>query len=50
MILQPYTGLMKIYTNHSIVLAGSTAVVEHKDKNQAAMLETAVVTRLTRYI
>ncbi len=30
-----YTGLIKVYTNQTNVLEGSTAVVEHKDKEQA---------------
>jgi hypothetical protein len=36
MIVQLYKGLMKIYTNQTNIYEGSTAVVEHKDKDQAA--------------
>jgi hypothetical protein len=41
MILQLYKGLMKVYTNQSGIYKGSTAVVEHQDKDQAARLEIA---------
>ena len=36
-----YKGLVKIYANQSSTLTGGTAVVEHKDKDQAAGLELA---------
>ncbi len=32
---------MKVYTNQTNIYEGSTAVVEHKDKDQAAGLEIA---------
>jgi hypothetical protein len=41
MTVQLYKGLMKVYTNQTIVYEGSTAVVEHKNKDQAAVLEIA---------
>jgi hypothetical protein len=41
MIVQLYKGLMKIYTNQMNIYKGSNAVVEHKDKDQAARLEIA---------
>jgi hypothetical protein len=41
MIVQLYTGLMKVYTNQTNMYEGSTAVVKHKDKDQAAGLEIA---------
>ncbi len=34
MIVQLYKGLMKVYMNHTIIFEGSTAMVEHKDKDQ----------------
>jgi hypothetical protein len=40
-IVQLYRGLMKVYVNQSGVYEGSTAVLEHQDKNQAAGLEMA---------
>jgi hypothetical protein len=36
-----YKGLMKKYTNHMKIYEGSTAVVEHKDKDQVVGLEIA---------
>jgi hypothetical protein len=39
MIIQLYKGLMKVYTNQSGIYKGGVAVVEHKDKDQAAGLE-----------
>jgi hypothetical protein len=39
MIVQLYKGLMKIYTIQMNIYEGSTAVVEHNDKDQAAGLE-----------
>jgi hypothetical protein len=41
MTVQLYKGLMKVYTNQSGIYKGSTAFVEHKDKDQAAGLEIA---------
>jgi hypothetical protein len=41
MIVQLYKGLMKVYTNQSGIYEGSTAVVEHKDKDKTAGLEIA---------
>lgn len=40
-IVQVYKGLMKVYTNQSGVYKGGVAVVEHRDKDQAAELEIA---------
>jgi hypothetical protein len=40
-IVQLYRGLMKVYVNQSGVYEGATAVVEHRDKDQAAGLEMA---------
>ncbi len=40
-IVQLYRGMMKVYVNQSGVYEGSTAVVEHQDKDQAAGLEMA---------
>ncbi len=37
--MQQDKGLMKIYTNQTNIYEGSTAVVEHKEKDQAAGLE-----------
>jgi hypothetical protein len=39
LIVQLYKGLMKIYTNQTNIYEGSTALVEHKDNDQAAGLE-----------
>lgn len=39
MIVQLYKGLMKVYINQTNINEGSTAVVEHKDKDPAAELE-----------
>ncbi len=39
MIVQLDKGLMKVYTNQSGIYEGSIAVVEHKEKDQAAGLE-----------
>jgi hypothetical protein len=39
MIVQLHKGFLKAYKNQTNVLEGSTAVVEHKYKNQAARLE-----------
>jgi hypothetical protein len=41
MIIQLYIGVMKVYTNQTNVFENSTAVVEHKDKDQATGLEIA---------
>ncbi len=49
MVVQLYRGLMKVYTNQTNVLEGSSAVVEHIDKNQAACLEIAESFILFRY-
>jgi hypothetical protein len=48
-----YRGMMKVYKNQPGVYQGSTAVVEHQDKDQAAGLEMAesficAATRLSR--
>ncbi len=40
-IVQLYRGLMKVYVNRSGAYEGSTAVVEHQNKDQAAGLEMA---------
>jgi hypothetical protein len=40
-IVRLYRGMMKMYVNQSGVYEGSTAVVEHHDKDQAAGLELA---------
>ncbi len=40
-IIWLYRGMMKVYVNQSNVYEGSTAVVEHHDKDQAAGLELA---------
>ncbi len=40
-IVRLYRGMMKVYVNQSNVYEGSTAVVEHHDKDQAAGLELA---------
>jgi hypothetical protein len=40
-IVQLYRGLIKVLVNQSGVYEGSTAVVEHQDKDQAAGLEMA---------
>jgi hypothetical protein len=39
MVVQLYRGLIKVCTNQTNILEGSTAVVEHKDKDQAALPE-----------
>jgi hypothetical protein len=39
MIVQLHRGQTKIYPNQTNIYEGSTAVVEHKDKDQAAGLE-----------
>jgi hypothetical protein len=41
MIVQLYKDLMKVYTNQINMYEGSMAVVEGKDKDQAAGLEIA---------
>jgi hypothetical protein len=41
MIVELYKGLLKRYTNQMNISEGSTAMVEHKDKDQAAGLEIA---------
>jgi hypothetical protein len=41
MIVKLYQGLMKVYTNQTNFLEGSTTVMEHKDKDPAARLEIA---------
>jgi hypothetical protein len=41
MIVQLYKGLMKVYMNQTNIYEGSSAMVEHKDKDQAAGLEIA---------
>ncbi len=41
MIVQLNQGLMKVYINQANIHEGSTAVVEHKDKDKAAGLEIA---------
>jgi hypothetical protein len=41
MVAQLYKGLMKVYTNQTNGLEGSTTVEEHKDKDQAAGVEIA---------
>jgi hypothetical protein len=40
-IVQLYRGLMKVYANQSGIYEGGTAVVENRDKDQAAGLEMA---------
>jgi hypothetical protein len=40
-IVRLFRGMMKVYVNQSGVYEGSTAVVEHQDKDQAAGLEMA---------
>jgi hypothetical protein len=40
-VVQLYKGHMKVYTYQTNILKGSTAVVEHKDKDQGAGLEIA---------
>ncbi len=40
-IVRLYRGMMKVYVNQSNVYEGSTAVMEHHDKDQAAGLERA---------
>jgi hypothetical protein len=40
-IVRLYTGMMKVYVNQSNTYEGSTAVMEHQDKDQAAGLEQA---------
>jgi hypothetical protein len=37
MIVRLFRGMMKVYVNQSGVYEGSTAVVEHQDKDQAAV-------------
>ncbi len=37
--VQLYKELMKVYTNQSVVYERGVAVVEHRDKDQAAGLE-----------
>ncbi len=41
MLVQLCKGLMKVHTNETNALEGSTAVVEHKEKQQASGLEIA---------
>jgi hypothetical protein len=41
MVVELYKGLMKAYSSHSNILEGSTAVLEHEDKDQTARLEIA---------
>ncbi len=40
-IVRLYRGMMKAYVNQSNTYEGSTVVVEHQDKDQAAGLELA---------
>jgi hypothetical protein len=40
-IVRLYRGMMKVYVNQSNTFEGSTAVVEHQDKDQEAGLELA---------
>ncbi len=40
-IVRLYKGMMKAYINQSSSYEGSTVVVEHQDKDQAAGLEVA---------
>jgi hypothetical protein len=40
-IVRLYKGMMKAYVNQSSSYEGSTVVVEHQDKDQAAVLEVA---------
>jgi hypothetical protein len=40
-IVRLYKGMMKAYVNQSSTYEGSTVVVEHQDKDQAAGLEVA---------
>ncbi len=40
-IVQLYKGLMKVYANQSGVYEGGVAMVEHRNKDQAAGLEIA---------
>ncbi len=41
MILQLYKGLMKVYMNQTKIYEGITAVLEHKDKDQAVRMKIA---------
>jgi hypothetical protein len=41
MIVQLYKDLMKVYMNQTNIYEGSNAMVENKDKDQAAGLEIA---------
>ncbi len=49
MIVQIFRGMTKIYTNQTNIYEGSTAVVEHQDKDQAAGLEIMEVFILCRH-
>jgi hypothetical protein len=49
MIVQFYKELMKVYTNQTNVFKGSVAVVEHKNKDQAARLEIAESTQIKEH-
>ncbi len=40
-IIKLYKGMMKAYVNQTSTYEGSTVVVEHQDKDQAARLEVA---------
>jgi hypothetical protein len=40
-IVKLYKGMMKAYVNQTSTYEGSTAVVKHQDKDQAAGLEVA---------
>jgi hypothetical protein len=41
MVVQLYNNLMKVYMKQTNILEGRTAIVEHKDKDQATKLEMA---------
>jgi hypothetical protein len=49
MVIELYKGLMKAYTSHSNILEGSTAVLEHEDKDQTDGLEIAESCILCRH-
>ncbi len=45
-IVRLYKGMMKAYVNQSSTYEGSTVVVEHQDKDQAAGVEVIRVVHL----
>jgi hypothetical protein len=48
-IVRLYRGMMKVYVNQSNTYEGSTVVVEHQDKDQAAGLKLAESFTLCRH-